>query len=176
MSGFCWSRNALRGPGSVPPAPGRLGIGMVCPVCAWAAVAAIARPPAAVAANTLRREMFVMSSLASDSSGLRACRRMKRRSRYGAIKPSRRGARLSRVRTPRHRAGEVAARDFRHVYYCIDPGADPEGRVLRHEELNPHDIALRHGEHRGAARRVGRHQAADINVPLGDDAVEPTTF
>src|SRR6266851_3305014 len=92
MSGFCWSRNALRGPGSVPPAPGRLGIGMVCPVCAWAAVAAIARPPAAVAANTLRREMFVMSSLASDSSGLPACRRMKRRSRCSAIRASRRGA------------------------------------------------------------------------------------
>jgi hypothetical protein len=72
--GFSWSRSASRGPGSVPHSPGRLGIGMVCPVCACAAVAAIARPPAAVAVNTLRREMFIMTLPRFDNSRLRTSR------------------------------------------------------------------------------------------------------
>ena len=55
MSGFCNSIGMLRGPGSVPPRPGRIGCGgLPCPVvCALAA--AVTRPAAAVL-RTVRRE------------------------------------------------------------------------------------------------------------------------
>jgi len=51
----------LRGPGSVPPCPGRRGCGTGSPVCAPAAVAAANNPPPAVAVNNVRR---VNSSMA----------------------------------------------------------------------------------------------------------------
>src|SRR5258706_7504145 len=50
----------LRGPGSVPPWPGRCGIGGGLPVCALARLAAVKRPPAAVAESMVRREMGSM--------------------------------------------------------------------------------------------------------------------
>jgi hypothetical protein len=40
------------------------------------------------------------------------------------------------------------------------------------EKLDAHDIAVRYREHKGAARRIGLDQAADIDVALGDDTVE----
>ena len=54
-SGFCRSLTRLRGPGSVPPCPGRCGCGTGSPVCAPAAVAAVNNPPTAAAANNVRR-------------------------------------------------------------------------------------------------------------------------
>ena len=47
-----------------------------------------------------------------------------------------------------------------------------ECRVLRDVELNADDVGVHDGEHEGAAGRVRLHQAADIDVALGDDAVE----
>jgi hypothetical protein len=57
MSGFCISIGRLRGPGSVPPRPGRIGCGgLPCPdVCALAEAAAVTRPAAPVA-RTVRRD------------------------------------------------------------------------------------------------------------------------
>src|SRR6266542_4133223 len=59
MSGFWASRARLRGPGSVPPRPGRWGCG--APFCAEAVVAAAAIP-AAVAVIIFRREIFIRAS------------------------------------------------------------------------------------------------------------------
>jgi hypothetical protein len=59
MSGFCMSRMRLRGPGSVPPWPGRIGCGREVASCAADAVDA--RPATADAANRLRREIGSMS-------------------------------------------------------------------------------------------------------------------
>ena len=39
-------------------------------------------------------------------------------------------------------------------------------------DLRADHVALHDGEHEGAADRVGLHQAADVDVALGDDAVE----
>jgi len=57
MSGFCISIGMLRGPGSVPPLPGRIGCGgLPCPVvCALAEAAAVTRPAAPVV-RTVRRD------------------------------------------------------------------------------------------------------------------------
>src|SRR5580700_673038 len=52
----------LRGPGSVPPRPGRCGCG-TGPLCAAAAFAAVRTPPAALAANRSRREIGFMDRL-----------------------------------------------------------------------------------------------------------------
>ena len=52
------------------------------------------------------------------------------------------------------------------------PGLQAERLVLRHEDLGADHAVLVDGEHEGAAGRIGLHQAADIDVALGDDAVE----
>src|SRR5262245_2414321 len=69
MSGFCNSTGILRGPGSVPPRPGRIGCGGVgAPgVCALAA-AAVTRPAAAVL-RMVRREGPIALLLVDDSKG-----------------------------------------------------------------------------------------------------------
>ena len=56
-SGIWRSRGGFLGPGLLPPRPGRRGSVMGSPVCAWASVVAVSRPPAAVAANMFRREI-----------------------------------------------------------------------------------------------------------------------
>jgi hypothetical protein len=54
----------LRGPGSVPPCPGRCGCGTGSLDCARAIVAAVRKLPAAAAVRALRREIgFIISSL-----------------------------------------------------------------------------------------------------------------
>src|SRR3954452_1874580 len=63
MSGFCCSIGMLRGPGSVPPRPGRIGCGgLPCPVVCALAEAAAATRPAAPVVRTVRRD-GAMSSL-----------------------------------------------------------------------------------------------------------------
>src|ERR1700720_3013575 len=69
-------------------------------------------------------------------------------------------------------AGKWVPGDFRNPHDSRDPGLDPNGRLLRHKKLDAHDVAVRYREHKGAARRVGLDQAADIDVALGDDTVE----
>ncbi len=62
--------------------------------------------------------------------------------------------------------------DLGHPDHGIDTGLHSDGRVLRHVEPDPHDVALGQSEHEGAARRIGLDQAADIDVPLRHNAVE----
>ena len=79
---------------------------------------------------------------------------------------------LQRVRDPRHLAGECATRDFGHAHDRIDPRAQSERLILRHVDLGADHVALHDGEHERAAHRIGLHEAADVDVALGDDAVE----
>jgi len=63
MSGFCNSTGTLRGPGSVPPRPGRIGCGVpagALGVCALAA--ATAAMPTAAVLRTVRRERLMTVS------------------------------------------------------------------------------------------------------------------
>jgi hypothetical protein len=55
---------------------------------------------------------------------------------------------------------------------AVTPGLTPTAASWRHEKLDAHDVAVRYREHKGAARRIGLDQAADIDVALGNDAVE----
>jgi hypothetical protein len=64
------------------------------------------------------------------------------------------------------------ARDLCNMHNCGDPRDDTLRRLLRHEKLDAHDVAVRDREHKSAARRVRLDQAADIDVALGDDPVE----
>ena len=83
------------------------------------------------------------------------------------------GARLQRVGDARHLAGKAAIRASRArapPRRC--PGCRPNACVLRHEDLGADHVALHDGEHEGAGGRIGLHQAADVDVALGDDAVE----
>jgi hypothetical protein len=47
-----------------------------------------------------------------------------------------------------------------------------EGGVLRHVQPNPDDVLLRGVEDGSADGGITLHQSADINVALGDDAIE----
>ena len=83
-----------------------------------------------------------------------------------------RRAGLQRVGDPRHRAGKAAIGHLGNVHDGLDAGLQAEGLVLRHEDLGADHVVLVEGEHEGAAGRIGLHQAADVDVALGDDAVE----
>jgi hypothetical protein len=76
------------------------------------------------------------------------------------------------VGDPRHLAveGEVWHRGYAND--GLDPGLDAKRVVLRRIDPDPDHIALGQRKHRGAAARVGRDQAADIDVALRDHAVE----
>jgi hypothetical protein len=54
----------------------------------------------------------------------------------------------------------------------VDAGGDPQGQILGDEYLRANDVALHDAEQERSARGVGLHQAADVDVALGDDAVE----
>ena len=54
----------------------------------------------------------------------------------------------------------------------LDTGLQPECLILRHEHLRSDHVGLHEREHERAARCVGLHQGADIDVALGYDAVE----
>src|SRR5271165_3553298 len=82
------------------------------------------------------------------------------------------GSRLERVSDPRDVAVESEVGHRRHADDGVNAGGHPKGGVLRHIDPNADHVAVNHGEHRSAARRVGRDQAADIDVPLGYDAVK----
>ena len=58
------------------------------------------------------------------------------------------------------------------MHHRIYARLQSEGFVLRHVHLGTNDVALHEGEHESACGRVGLHQAADIDIALGDDAVE----
>src|SRR6516162_9262363 len=96
MSGFCNSTGTLRGPGSVPPRPGRIGCGVpdgAFGVCALAA-ATLANPTAAVL-RTVRRERLILLSpfvtKAADSEWRAAVvGRQRRDYKTGAPEPARR--------------------------------------------------------------------------------------
>src|SRR5262249_852311 len=69
MSGFCSSSGTLRGPGSVPPRPGRIGCGVpagALGVCALAA-ATVASPTAAVLSTLRREKLMTLFSLCNES-------------------------------------------------------------------------------------------------------------
>ena len=68
--------------------------------------------------------------------------------------------------------GNVRSGNLRDAHDGIDPGRQSERLVLRHVDLRPDHVALHDGEHERAACRIGLHQAADVDVALGDDAVE----
>ena len=59
-----------------------------------------------------------------------------------------------------------------NAHHGVDPGSQPEDLILRHIDLGSNDIALHDGEHERAAGRIGLHEATDVDVALGDDAVE----
>ena len=58
------------------------------------------------------------------------------------------------------------------MHHGVNAGLEAERFVLRDEDLGADDVALLYREHEGAAGRIGLHQAADVDVALGDDAVE----
>jgi hypothetical protein len=66
--------------------------------------------------------------------------------------------------------GEVRHR--RYANDSLDAGLDAKGIVLRHINPNTDHVAVGHRKHCGAAGRVGRDQAADIDVALRDHAIE----
>jgi len=70
MSGFCNSSGTLRGPGSVPPRPGRIGCGVPAGafgVCALAA-ATVAIPTAAVLETVRRERLMTLFSLVAKAA------------------------------------------------------------------------------------------------------------
>src|SRR6266436_3807541 len=81
-------------------------------------------------------------------------------------------SRLQGLRDPRDLAGKAAVRNFWNVHHGLDPGLQPERLVLRNKHLRPDDVALHDREHEGAAGRIGLDQAADVDIALGDDALE----
>jgi hypothetical protein len=48
----------------------------------------------------------------------------------------------------------------------------PKKSFLRHVDLHPQDIGVRDGEQRRSAIRVRGDQAADVDLPTGDHAIE----
>ena len=66
--------------------------------------------------------------------------------------------------------GELGHR--RYPNDSIDTRLYPKGGVLRHIDPDADHVAVYHGEHRAAAGRVARDQAADIDVSLRHDAIE----
>ena len=67
---------------------------------------------------------------------------------------------------------EFNAGHLRHTHTCAAPLLQAERLVLRHIGLDPDHVAVHQREHRHAAGGVGLHQAAVVDVALGDDAVE----
>ena len=80
--------------------------------------------------------------------------------------------RLQRIGDPRHFAmkGEVGHRG--HAKDRLDAWLDAKGFILRHINPNADLVAVGHRKHGGAAGRVRRDQAADVDVALRDQAVE----
>ncbi len=79
---------------------------------------------------------------------------------------------LQRIGNPADHAVELAIGEFGHAHDGVDAGSHAEGGVLRHIGRDADDAFLHDLEHEGAARRVTLHQTPDIDVSLGDDAVE----
>ena len=79
---------------------------------------------------------------------------------------------LERICDPRYFAGEREVRHRRHANDRLDAGLDAKSGILRHIKPNPDHVAVGHRKHRGAAGRVRRDQAADVDVALRDQAVE----
>ena len=79
---------------------------------------------------------------------------------------------LQRARDARDGAAKLDAGHLGNAHDGADPLLQAERLVLRHIELDADHVAVHHGEHRHAAGGVGLHQAAVVDVALGDDAVE----
>ena len=65
--------------------------------------------------------------------------------------------------------GKVAIRNLGDADHRIDAGPKPERLVLRNEHLGADHVGVHQREHEG---RSGLHQAAVVDVALGDHAVE----
>jgi len=65
--------------------------------------------------------------------------------------------------------GKGAIRYLGHANHRVNSWSNSECRILRHVDLSADDVALHQCEHERAA---GLHEAAGIDVPLGDDAIE----
>jgi hypothetical protein len=80
--------------------------------------------------------------------------------------------RLERIGDACHLSGELSPGNFGNPNLCADAGFEPEGLVLRHMHKRADHVAPHDGEHEGADRRIGLHQAAHVDIALGDGAVE----
>ena len=81
--------------------------------------------------------------------------------------------RLKRIGNPRDLAAKGAIGNFRHTNHRLDARRQTERPlVLRHIDLGADHIALLDREHESAAYRIGLHQAAHIDIALGDHSVE----
>ena len=81
-------------------------------------------------------------------------------------------AALLRIGDPGHLAGKLAIGKLWDSHDSVNARSHAEGSVLRHVDKDPDHVHLHDLEHEGAARGVALHQAANIDVALGDDAVE----
>ena len=81
-------------------------------------------------------------------------------------------AALLRVGDPGHLAGKLATGELGHAHDSVDARRHAEGRVLRHVDPDADHVLLHDLEHEGAAGGVALHQAPNIDVALGDDAIE----
>src|ERR1700730_4684773 len=94
------------------------------------------------------------------------------RIRYVDFGQQRSRAGLQRIGDAGHRARKVAIRKFRHAHDSLNAWGDAEGRILGHVDPDADDVLLHNLEHEGAAGRIALHQTADIDIALGDNAVE----
>jgi hypothetical protein len=72
----------------------------------------------------------------------------------------------------RYLPGKGTVGQFGDVQNGIDAGGDREGEILGHEHARANDVALQDAEQERPARGIGVDQAADVDVALGNDAVE----
>ena len=79
--------------------------------------------------------------------------------------------RLKRIGNPRDLAAKGAIGNFRHTNHRLDARRQTERRVLRHIDLGA-DAHCWIVNMESAAYRIGLHQAAHIDIALGDHSVE----
>ena len=79
---------------------------------------------------------------------------------------------LQRSGDPGDLAGKTATGDFGDPYGSVYPGGQSKCGVLRHINPNAHHVALHDGEHESAACRIPLDEAADVDIPFGNHAIE----